>query len=229
MITKTRGIVIKYIKYGETSIIVKVFTEELGLVSCMVNGIRSSRSRRSMGYFQPFSLLELILYSRPNREIQRLSEFKYFAPAHRVQQDIRKGTIALFLAEVLSKSLVQESGEDPKRLFDFLVESILTLDRMDENIEHFHLHFLLKLLPFVGIGIDDGTGLIHNMELEQVENDERLIQFISSILNTEISTPMKSSGETRFKALELVLNYYSHHTATLGEIKSLKVLHQVFR
>lgn len=229
MIIKTKGIVIKYLKYGETSIIVQIFTEELGVMSCMVNGIRSVRAKRSMGYFQPFSLLDVVVYMKPHREIQRLSEFKYFAPVHRIQQDIRKSTIVLFLAEVMGKFLLREEGADHKGLFAFLSRSILTLDVMESGVENFHLHFLLKILPYLGLGIEDGESLVHNMELELVEEDSQLIGFISRLLNTPISEPLKSSGAMRFKALELVLNYYRHHTAQQGEIKSLKVLHQVFR
>ncbi|MEQ8581105.1 MAG: DNA repair protein RecO [Marinoscillum sp.] len=229
MVTKTRGIVIKYLKYQESSIIVQIFTEHYGLMSFMVNGIRSPRSKRSIGYFQAFSLLELVAYIKPNRSIQRLSEYKYYATAHHIQQDIRKGTIVLFLSEILSKLLTHEQGESHERLFAFLSNAIITFDSLQSEIENFHLHFLLKMLPFVGLDVEDGTALVHSMELEMIEEDHNLITFISSIISSDYTEPVQGSGALRFKALELILNYYEHHTTQLGEIKSLKVLHQVFR
>lgn len=229
MIVKTRGIVIKYLKYRETSIIVQIFTEDFGLVSFMVNGIRSPRSKRSIGYFQPFSLLELVAYIKPNRDIQRLSEYKYFAPVHNIQQDIRKSTIILFLSEVLGKLVAPEPTQEHKSLFQYLVTSVITFDMMDREIENFHLHFLLKILPYLGLGVRDAEGLIHSMELEMIEQDKKLIDFISAILNTPVTDPVRTSGKVRFKALELILRYYQHHTNQLGDIKSLKVLHQVFQ
>jgi len=229
MITKTRGIVIKYLKYQETSIIVQVFTERFGLTSFMVNGIRSPKSKRSIGYFQPFSLLDLVAYIKPNREIQRLSEYKYLAPTHRIQQDIRKGTIVLFLAEILGKLLKHEQGESHEELFGFLLQSVLTFDSMEKFIENFHLHFLLKMLPYVGLSVEDGSELLKNMELEMIEEDQQLIDFVSRIISSDFQDEIGGSGNLRFKALELVLKYYEHHTDQLGEIKSLKVLHQVFR
>lgn len=229
MLVKTRGIVIKYMKYQEASIIVQVFTEEFGLSSFIVNGIRSARSKRSIGYFQPFSLLDMVAYVKPNRDIQRLSEYKYFAPVHGIQQDIRKSTIVLFLSEILGKLLVHEKGDAQELLFDFLTQSILTFDVMTREIENFHLHFLLKILPIMGLGVADGDGLIRSMELEMIEEDQRLIGFVSDIIQSDYTEPVAGSGELRFKALELILKYYEHHTDQLGEIKSLKVLHQVFK
>lgn len=228
MISKTRGVVIKYLKYKESSIIVQIFTEDYGLVSFMINGIRSPRSKRSIGYFQPFSLLELVVYIKPNREIQRLSEYKFFSPVHSIQQDIRKSSIALFLSEVLGKLLVHEPDDEHSHIFNFLATSIQALDLMSSEIENFHLHFLLKLMPYLGVGVSDGRGLIHSMELEMVEQDDQLLEFISKILTTPMTDPIKSSGQIRFKALDLVLSYLQHHIAQFGEIKSLKILHQIF-
>lgn len=229
MITKTRGIVIKYLKYQETSIIVSIFTEQFGLTSFIVNGIRSPRSKRSIGYFQPCSLLDMVVYVKPNREIQRLSEYKFLVSKPQIQQDIRKGTIILFLAEILSKLLKHEQGESHEELFQFLLRSILTFDAMNTMIENFHLHFLLKMLPYVGLSVVDGPSLVRSMELEMIEEDQQLINFISKILVSDYTDAVGGTGDLRFKALALVLKYYEHHTDQLGEIKSLKVLHQVFQ
>lgn len=229
MVTTTRGIVIKYLKYRDTSIIVQVFTEKFGLTSFIVHGIRSPRSKRSIGYFQPFSLLELVAYIKPNRDIQQLSEYKYFAPTHRVQSDIRKSTIALFLCEILGKLLSHEPGEEHESLFEYIATSIIAFDHMENHIENFHLHFLLKIMPHLGLGVSDGISLIRNMELEMVEEDKKLIAFISEILESPLERQIPSSGNLRYRALELILKYYQHHTSQFGEIKSLKVLHQVFQ
>ena len=122
MIEKARGIVIKYIKYQESSIIAQIFTDEYGLTPFMINGIRSPRSKRSIGYFQPFSILDLVAYIKPGREIQRLSEYKYLIPTHSIQTDIRKSTIVLFLSEILTKLLHHEKGPQ-EHLFNFNYEN----------------------------------------------------------------------------------------------------------
>ncbi len=228
MIVHTRGIVIKYLKYQESSIIVQVFTEDYGYMPFIVNGIRSARSKRSIAYFQPFSLLDIVAYVKPNREIQRLTEYKYYAPSHAIQQDIRKSTIVLFLSEILAKLLSHEKGEAQHKLYKFLSDAIITLDHLDEEVENFHLHFLLKLLPLVGLGAADGDVMLESMELESIVDDQKLITFISKVLHSDYSTNIVGTGALRFKALEFLLNYYDHHTSQIGDIKSLKVLRQVF-
>lgn len=228
MIVKTNGIVIKYLKYRETSIIAQIFTEKYGLGSFIVNGIRSPRPKKSIGYFQPLSLLELVLYMRPNREIQRLSEYKYLAPTHRIQQDVRKSAIVLFLSEVLGKILKHEQGGSHGNLFHFLYHSILKFDQLSSKIENFHLHFLLKILPYIGLSIGRGEELIENMEHKPLEGPHTA-PFISRILQSDFEDDVGGTGNLRFKTLELVFKYLQYHTTELSEVKSLKVLHQVFQ
>ncbi len=229
MIANTRGIVIKYLKYQETSIIAQIFTEKYGLTPFIVNGIRSARSKRSIGYFQPFSLLDLIAYIKPNREIQRISDYKYLTPTYHIQQDIRKSSITLFLSEILGKILKHEQGESHEQLFSFLHESVLLFDRQTSKIENFHLHFLLKMLPYLGLSVDRGEELVENMDSEILEEDSEMLDFVTRIIQTEYETDIGGTGELRFKSLDLIIKYLRHHTAELSEVKSLKVLHQVFQ
>ena len=111
MITKTEGISISYIRYKDTSIIARVFTQHHGLQSLVVNGIRSKKSRRNPGYFEPFSVLELVLYWSKQKDIHRLSEFQAKYPLSGIRSDLRKSTITLFLSEILGKVLQSEKQE----------------------------------------------------------------------------------------------------------------------
>ena len=45
MTHKTKGIVLRTVKYGETSVIVTILTELFGLQSYLINGVRSSSRR----------------------------------------------------------------------------------------------------------------------------------------------------------------------------------------
>jgi DNA repair protein RecO (recombination protein O) len=229
MISKTHGIVIKYLKYQESSIIAQVFTEKYGLMPFIVNGIRSPRSKRSIGYFQPFSVLDLIAYMKPNREIQRISEYKFLTPTHNLQQDIRKSSVTLFLSEILGKILKHEQGESHEHLFQFLHQSIIILDQLPDKVENFHIHFLLKLLPFLGLSITHGEELIENMDSEILDEDSQMIHFITKVINSEYGDNIGGTGELRFKSLDRIIKYLRHHTAELNEVKSIKVLHQVFQ
>ena len=73
MITKTRGVVLNYIKYGDTSIICKIYTEQFGLQSYIINGIRNSKSK-NIGLFQPLNILDLVVYYKKTSGLQRIKE-----------------------------------------------------------------------------------------------------------------------------------------------------------
>ncbi len=134
MLHKTRGIVLNYIRYRETSIIVKIYTEEFGLQTYIENGVRSSRSRNKIALFQPLTLLDLIVYHRDNGSIMRISEIKCNTPFQTLPYQFVKTGIALFITEVLTKSLKEESGNPD--MFWFLFQSILfwTISRRPTKI-----------------------------------------------------------------------------------------------
>lgn len=104
MLKKTQGIVIHYIKYRESSIIVKIFTRDLGLKSYIVNGVRSAKSKSKMALYQPLSLLDLVVYDKENASLNRISEVKLNYPFQRIPFDFHRSGVAMFVGEVLSKA-----------------------------------------------------------------------------------------------------------------------------
>ena len=82
MLQKTRGIALSFIKYRDTSIIAKIFTEEFGMQSYIVNGVRSKSAKTKIALFQPLTLLELVVYHNKKKEIHRISEIKCFRNFH---------------------------------------------------------------------------------------------------------------------------------------------------
>src|SRR5690349_15199853 len=150
MLVKTRGIVLNYLKYRETSIIARVYTETLGLQTYIINSIRKKGPGSRIALFQPLTLLEMVVYTSGSGGITRISEYKCAHPFTTLLYDIRKSSIALFLSEIISAS-VKEEEENPG-LFAFLYQSIVALDTKTENFENFHLGFLLQFAHFLGFG-----------------------------------------------------------------------------
>src|SRR4051812_2313610 len=123
MIHKTRGIVFRFTKYGETSIIVTIFTEEFGLQSYIVNGVRSKSSKNKIALYQPLTLLNLVVYHRERANIERIKEIQCFHPYQTLTVDVKKSTIAMFITELLNKTVKEESHVQD--LFDFLADSLI--------------------------------------------------------------------------------------------------------
>jgi len=149
MILKTRGIVFRTVKYGETSVIADIFTEEKGLHTFIGGSVRTARARMSFSLFQPMTVVDAVAYFRdePNA-LNRLKELRADEVFRAIPFDIRRGAIALFMAEICRKS-IQESEEN-RDLFRFLLENLLWLDATPHPIANLHLHFLLALSGYLG-------------------------------------------------------------------------------
>ena len=147
MIFKTRGIVFHRIKYSESSIIAKIYTEQFGLCSFLVQGARKKTSAAKANLLQPLSLVELVAYHKETSGLQKMKELKNDHPLISIQNNIVKTTIAIFLSEMLVRSIREETPN--KQLFSFLHQSIIFFDKL-ENPVNFHLLFLIKLSKFLG-------------------------------------------------------------------------------
>ena len=223
MIVKTEGLVLNHIDHRETSIIAKLFTKDFGYQGYVVNSVRSIKSKQGMAYFQPFTVLEMITYMKPNRGLHRISEFKPIITWS--SQDVRQQSVLLFLAEVLNKLLRNEQGDNVD-IFDYLLDSLRHLKSLS-SIDNFHLVFLLKLTPYLGITVISGEELFENMN--QISHQADLEQLVNELLHNPFDKNIQANGDLRFRVLEALMLYFRHHVSGFGNVLSLKVLRQIFR
>ena len=169
MIHKTKGIVLRTVKYGETSLVVTVFTELLGLQSYLVNGVRqaSKKGTPKATYFQPAAILDLVAYHNEFKNLQRLKEFKWAYLYKHLLSYVRKNTVALFMIELLTKCLKQPEAHP--ELYYFVEDALHHLDESNDTVTaNFPLFFALHLAVFFGFRIsddhDEGT---HYLDLQE--------------------------------------------------------------
>lgn len=228
MLQKTKGVALSYIRYRETSIIARVYTEEFGLQSYIINGVRSSKNKNNkIALFQPLTLLDMVVYYKEDRDLHRLSEVKTNYPFQSLPFDVAKTSMALFVTELLTKTLKEETGSPV--LFRFLVESVLFLEDARTNYENFHLAFLLKLASFLGFGPENAR----EFENQLRENsypflpDEAIDAGVTTLIRYPYGTPTNLNRVQRNELLDALVAYYRVHIDSLGEIKSLPVLREV--
>lgn len=233
MLVKTRGIVLNYIKYRETSIIARVYTEQLGLQTYIVNSIRKKGPSMRIALFQPLTLLEMVVYTAPSGGITRISEFKCAQPFRSIMTDIRKSSVALFLSEVIAASVKEEEENPP--LFNFLYQSILNFDRKEEHFENFHLTFLLQLAHYLGFGPASASEITSQVAFAApaggtAQPSVMHFQVFDSLLEELMEKPDTAqvpNGKVRRELLNILIRFYQLHIDRLGEIKSLTVLSDV--
>ncbi len=228
MLYKTRGLVLNYIRYRDTSIIVRVYTELFGIQGYVVNNIRTARSKGNrIALFQPMTLLDMVVYHQDSRDLHRISEVRPTVPLQHIPFEIVRSSIALFVTEMLGKSLKEEAGSPI--LFRFLVDSVLFLENAPSDFENFHLAFLLQLAFYLGFGPESAAEFEEQLRENSIPflPDPEAVTALNTFLRLPYGTPVRLSRANRNELLDAVVSYYGVHIDSLGEIRSLTVLREV--
>ena len=219
MINKTRGIVLNYIKYGDTSIICKIYTEQFGLQSYIINGIRNSKSK-NIGLFQPLNILDLVVYHKKTSGLQRIKESKLDYAYKTLHLDMKKISVCFFLSEFLTK--ISQNDDNQKDNFDFMKDSLIVFDRLEINYSNFHIQFLIKLSKYLGIDIGNSKHLTG----ENVNNDINL--FIDACINNSYEVKIKSNNILRNNVINLIIEHYSRNLDININLNSTNILKEIF-
>jgi len=239
MIVTTKGIILKSIKYGETSLIQDIYTQEFGLKSYIVSGIRNKKKGNKSGLLQLMGLVEIVVYNKNNNTLNRIKEVKADRLYRSIPFDVIKSTTGIFITEVSRRSITEnEHNED---LFRLLYDSFIYLDETKHSIAIFPILFMIKLSKELGFSPADNytqaRPIFNLMEGEfisdtissQYNMDEVASQYFYSLLHEEydISHAFQVPKRIRLYLLEELIKFYQIHINNFGEIKSLDIIRQV--
>jgi DNA repair protein RecO (recombination protein O) len=197
-----------------------LFTEAFGLQSYIVNGVRSKTGKNRIALYQPLTLLDLVVYHREHANINRIKEVKCLYPFQTIPTEIRKSSIAMFLVEILNKTVKEESHAH--EICEFLINSLITLDQMESRTENFHLIFMLKLSRFLGFGAYQPNDVL-GTRVTSERNESHLAELLAS---GYINSIVIQSAQRR-EILDLIIKFFSDHVENLGEIKSVQILREI--
>ena len=241
MLTKTQAIVLHSLKYGETRLIVDMFTRSQGRQSFIVSIPKSVKGKIKKQLFQPLTLLEIESDLRPKLQLQKLSDVRLASPFSSIPFDPNKLSISLFIAEFLYYALRSEQHNEP--LFDYIVNSIQWLDAQTDRFANFHLVFLMRLSRFLGFypNLDHyqtgdyfdlresvflSTPPVHRDFLHPQEAEK-----IQLMMRMDFPTMhlFRMSHQERNRLLEVSLIYYRLHLPDFPELKSVSVLQELYQ
>ncbi len=239
MLHQTRGIAIHVTKFSETSSVVKIYTELFGLQSYLVKGVRKQNAKIKPGLFQPLTLLDLVVYHKEKSSLQNLKEANYSNPYQSIPFDIRKSSIALFINELIYKTIHEE--EPHSELFSFIYNTCIYLDHIGDNFSLFHLVFSLQLTRYLGcmpqLNYSGKTPFLNLREgifqASAPEHRDFLDPAKSHLFFQLLQTPegasasIQVSARTRDMLLEMILFYYRLHVPGFREMQSHHILHTV--
>jgi len=219
VLANTHGIVFRFVKYGDTSIIVTIFTAQFGLQAYIVNGVRSKSGKGKIALYQPLTPLDLVVYHKETTTIMRIKEAKCIYPFREIGADVRKTTIALFIEELINKAIKEEAHAN--ELCEFLIRSLISLDQISKP-ENFHLIFMVQLSRHLGFQAQTIEEVLGGRVMD-FEEENALTQILNASYNSEISI----SNVQRRSALDALLRFYSMHIDNFGQMKSLSVLREI--
>jgi len=174
---KSRAIALSYLKQGESSIIAKIFTEEIGLQSFIVKGVRDKKAKKKLVLFQPLQLLSINSTHLPKNSLQYITEIAL----ERIQItdgiDMKKNFLSIFVAEVISKVLLD--SEKDKALFKFIWELKIDLNSLEKINPNFPLIFLIRLSEYLGFSPskEEISGVYFNIELGGFTNNNQQLDY----------------------------------------------------
>jgi DNA repair protein RecO (recombination protein O) len=227
MLKKTNGIVLSTLKFKETSIIARIFTRELGLKSYIINGVRATNKNSKMAFYQPLTLLDLVVYDKANSNLNRISEVRLLRANQLISFDFSRTGIALFVTEVITKSIFENYQNE--QLFDFLDDCIAELDHPNVKLDQYPLVFLLENAVFLGFAPDQAVGYLDESRSQPFSQGELIAAkaYLESLMNESFRCDRKVNLALRRKLLDHLLDFYNQHLENPGVWKSMSILRQV--
>ena len=238
---QSRAIVLHQIKYSETSLILKIYTEKEGLLSFIAKGVRGKKGRLRSAQFQPLNLLELSYSQARKSQLRQINDLKISEPFTDLSFNFVKRSLAIFMAELIHNTIKER--ETNVKLFDFLYSSIHWLDLSQHGYTNFHLLFMLNLTKYLGFypmidglnearsfDLQQGVFIKHQSQHEYAIDSEVLIAWKQLInCNLENIMTLLFSNTIKRRLLQTLMTYYKLHLSHFKELNSHHILQTVFQ
>lgn len=238
MLLKTEAIVVKTIKYRETSVISNFLTPEKGMISVIAGGVRKSKSSMHANLFQPASLVDAVIYYKENSDLHRLKEIRASHPLMSTYEQLKKIAIAQFMAELIKKC-IRETTPNPG-LFSFVKDHILRLELEQKPNPNTPLLFILGLAPKLGIAPEfDRSGKYLDLKEGTLTNflpahphflDEEKTDIVRVLIKgkPEDINSISIDNEMRRTLFNRLMDYYLIHIDGMKPLKSTEIFRTVF-
>ncbi|HUM51107.1 MAG TPA: DNA repair protein RecO [Chitinophagales bacterium] len=238
MLDKTEGIVLKTVKYSESSVIATIFTKKFGSLSFIVQGLRSSKNKQKGNLIQIGNILQLEIYLKEQRNLNRIKE--YSTAYIYTNSNFIKQSILIFCIELISKCVKEH--EVNERLYDYVSLFFIELDKDEHSIENKPLYFMLETASILGFEFSMQNilnGKYFNLERGKFEDvptsTQSNLDEHETLLLKKLIAVYYEKNELKFNAterkilLEKLILYFRWHIPDFTDLKSPSILHEVLR
>ena len=236
---KTEGIVLQSVRYGDTSLIVKVFTRTQGLKSYMLKGAFNRGAKNRAALFQNLNVIQYVEVGNPkSHTLGYLKDAQLAMVYHSLPMVMNKSAIMMYVSELLSKTITEQ--EQNEALYDFIVSSLQWLDLVEQDYAIFPLFFTLELTRHLGFypksnhqagfcfDMMEGA-FAHDYPLHpyyfDAESATLLAQFLGAGINESCRQPLRVSQ--RRDLLDGLIVFMRLHAPVMKDFHSHEVLKSV--
>lgn len=239
----TKGIVLRTIKYGETSIITTVYTELFGLQSYIVKGVRKHAHKATFkaNYFQPSALLEMEVYNNPHKQLQFLRNYSWSKVYKNIFSSVVSNSVAIFIVELLYNSL--KHPEANTKLFQFVEEALINTDSGNKKIiSNIPIYFILQLCNHLGFKIQGSYSIktpiidlkeglftteMPNHTYYITDTKALIISTLQAITKFSSLEDIQLNRTPKKELLQSMLQYFAIHIFDFGSLKSYQILQEI--
>lgn len=238
MLEKTEGIVLKTIKYGESSLIVKLFTEKFGLISILFKGVRNSRNKDAH-ILQLGNILDIHIYYKENKNILLSKEKSLQYLYQNMMQNMSKLTIVYFAIEVMLHCT--KEYQINKEEYYFLKNFLLQLDAEQESVENYPILFLYQLSNVLGFKPSCNApdqqkyfnlerGVYEELPQPNLHADADSSKLLYTMLiNLDSNIDIQFTNQQRKKLIETWIKYYQYQIPEFKPLQTPNILHQLLK
>jgi len=239
MLYKTQGIVLSTIPYSDTYSIAQLFTRDFGRVSYLLPRPRGRKPKFSASLFAPLTVLWLEAEHMPLRDLHRIRDATRQFPLYEINSQMDKISLTFFLSELLTRLLHESDHND--QLFDYLKNSVETLEATERGLANFHLAFMVGLNRFLGIHPNTTEGdrgcyfdLMNGEFTTHVPLHTHYLNREQSVFLLQLQRMhygnmhlFRLSRSQRNLIVDLFLDYYRLHIYDFPPLKSLDILRKL--
>lgn len=238
MLQKVDTLILRVVRYGDSSLILKTYSQQQGLLSFIASVSKKSKTGLKPSLLQPLNQLETVYYGKSKGDLKRLKEARLSYQYQTLPYEPVKSCLAIFLAEVLQHVLHEEEAQPI--LYNFITDALQQLDASPKSTANFHLVFLLALSRYLGFGPETPSATANYFDLLEgryTSDTPKHSHFINGPelelwkqlqnLNLTNYEQLKMAPQQRSYLLKALLSFFRLHVNDFGELRSLAVLQQV--
>ena len=147
MIVKTEAVVLKSMRFRETSKIVTFYTRRYGKLAAVAKGARDTKSKFGAS-LEPMTGVALVVYKKEHRDLQLVSQCDIIRPYKKIHAEMDRMSVALSILELLHQ-LTHEEEENPV-LFTLVVDALDALEGSSGVLMNFFYAFELRFARVFG-------------------------------------------------------------------------------